>query len=247
MTFSGGDDVALTPGNMILHRDNLLLNDNCQSANAFYPHSFSSSDELFSYHSVLVSALSSPHHTACASCYLCHIHLHAGDLEAHSVAYIYASRALTRYPQLSPALSCISALYIHQGNILRAGFFAELAYRRCNDKSHVVYYDVIGNHDHLHKHLQREGEAVLRYRRLSSCVDFVPDDEEHSVVREIMSSLQDESTTLLDAYLNHLHLLPRTMVGPSIVAYEAFLDHIEESEKDCTDGVALSQQVFHVG
>jgi hypothetical protein len=238
---------TLTASSLIQHQDELLHLDNCFTARNFLPHPSSSTAEQSSYRVALESTLASPPHAACASCYLCHLHQQPGHLEAHTTAYIYATRALLMFPRLVPALTCIAALYLRQNNILRANFYAELAYRRSYDPSRFVTYNDIGNSEHLHVYLQAKGDTHSRMRELAFCADAVADMEEYAALGDILLALRgqdldrhgDISTTLLTAYWSHLHLLPRSLVGPSITAYEAFLDHLEGAEAAC----ALGQQL----
>lgn len=223
---------TLTASNLIQHQDKLLYLDNCRTSHSFLPPPTSSGSELASYHEALKSMLASPPHAACASCYLCHLHLE--KLETHVSAYIYATRALLMFPKLAPALSCISALYLQQENFLRASFYAELAYRHAQNRSYFIHFKDVSNSDHLHMHLQSTGDALLRKEQLISCADTVAGLAEYAVLSDIFAALGRDNSTFLSAYLGHLHLLPRSLVGPSLAAYEAFLDHLEGAEMACS-------------
>jgi hypothetical protein len=70
-------------------------------------------------------------------------------------------------------------------------------------------------------------------QELASCADIVANLEEYAVLTDILLALQNKSTLLLTAYWDNLHMLPRQLIGPSIPAYEAFLDLLEGAEAAC--------------
>ena len=239
---------VLTAESLLQRQDQLLHLDNCRTVHAFLPPFSTPIAELSSYRSALQTMLTSPQHASCASCYLCHLHLQEGHLEAHTPAFIYATRALLMFPKLAPALSCIAALYLRQNNILRAIFYAELAYLL--HESQYIIYDDIGNSDHhLHIHLQTTDDSLNRIQQLLTCREKIAEIEEYAVLSDILSALGNSTTTLLTAYLDHLHLLPRPLVGPSLAAYEAFLDHLEGAEEMCArarQGDEQTMRALHV-
>ena len=214
---------------MIQFRDALLLLDNCNTASVFMP-STSSADDLTSYQTSLQAMLSSPLHAACASCYLCHLHLHS---EAHVPAYIYGTRALQMFPKLSPALNCIAALYYRQGNILRSSFYAELAYLHEPNRSQYIKFPDLGNTKPLHLFLKSKGGTAKKLKTLSSCPSFLHRIDKYSLLGDIFLSLEPDDASLLHAYWKNLQFLPQSLIGPSFYAYEAFLDIVEEAETVC--------------
>jgi hypothetical protein len=228
---------TLTPQYMLDNRDDLLSEDNCHSARVLHPHSSMSAGELSSYRLVLESMLTSTRHAACASLYLCQLHLHS--LKSHSVAYIYATRALAMFPRLSPALSCVSSLYFHQENYLRAGFYAELATRRATESAFIDSTAFV----------EIEDANLVRNQQLCSCINYVASSEDYLVLTDILEFLSRGNVSLYEAYSSNMYMLPTALKGPRITAYEAFLDLVEGAENACIltrENIALVVPALHV-
>lgn len=165
---------------------------------------------------------------SCTSCYLCHHYLHHNqDISA----YKSVVRSLGVSPRSAPALSCLAALYLKQGSHVRASFYSSLAVHY-NHSLHI-HYNFLES-ESVYDHMNQNFRAILfpDYSDLIAFLYYVEGKDarilqHHDIFSELLSAL-DGTKTLVRVYSDHLHLLPRRMVGPSVLGYEEFLSHIED-------------------
>lgn len=165
---------------------------------------------------------------SCASCYLCHHYLHHGQDIA---AYNFALRSLQVSPASTPALDCLSAIYLKQGALVRASFYSSLAVQ-FND-SITIQHNFLEDDETIHRHLKTKHDNILHpdYTDVLSFLFNADEKDSHIIDHYLMflSILGDlnGSMTLLHSYTRNLHRLPKSMIGPSVVAHEEFLTQFE--------------------
>lgn len=169
---------------------------------------------------------------SCASCYLCHYFLHH---DQDMFAYKYALRSLEVSPHSAPALSCLAALYLKQGSLVRAAFYSTLA-AHYNSTLKIPYKFLDKESISIYDYMKRNHRAVVHpdYSNLIAFLSYV--EEKDAAILQLQDIFLNllrvlngsERVTLHSAYAAPLSPpLPRRMLGPSILAYEEFLSHFE--------------------
>lgn len=170
---------------------------------------------------------------SCASCFLCHYHMHhSNDL----FAYQYALQSLEASPKSAPALSCLASIYLKKQAYVRAAFYATASHQA--DPSLQIHYTFLkgSGYTSVYHYLMATHRHILQphYNHILAALLLFSGEEERLVLdvsagfmlTDILDEL-DGSTTLYMAYQQHLHLLPKRMVGPGILAFEEFLNLLE--------------------
>ena len=156
--------------------------------------------------------------SAAASSALCYHFLDAGDLVS---SYRYALRSLENVPHYMDAVACLAATYYTIGSYVKASYYAELLYIA----SPSLTVPVDGVWRSLFLYLSEHMPALVRPVAPHTSPPLAPTQTQHVLHR--IGHMLNGSMSVLRVYEALQAELSVLLRGPSVVASEEFLEHVE--------------------